>query len=82
MTDERLEGLQLNVERLPTEKRSSISAEALEHRDGTDGQAPERRQVRLRTGTNRRVPAAEFRQGVGVQQDRFSVRHGASVPSP
>jgi hypothetical protein len=63
------------MKRLPGEKRLSIPAEPLEHRDGTYGQTPERRQVRLRTSVNRRVPAAEFRQRVGVQQDWLRVRH-------
>jgi hypothetical protein len=63
------------MKRLPREKRQSIPAEALEHRDGTDGQTPERRKVRSCPGMNRRVPAAELRQRVGVQQNWLSVRH-------
>lgn len=71
--DERLEGMQLAVKGLSYTNRLSIAAKAFEDRHRTNGEAPERSQVRLCMSGDCSVPSTQFRQGVGSRTGSTSL---------
>jgi len=72
---ERLERMQLPVKGLPGTNRLSIAAKTLEDRHRANSEAPKRSQVRLCMSGNGSVPSTQFRQGVGIQQNRLYLAH-------
>lgn len=79
--DECLESLHLPMQRLPVSNRDTISAQAFEHRDRSDRQPAEFSQVGQRLFADARLPSAELRQRVGVEDRRLTI-HRLSVPAP